>query len=32
VAFFHPIEELETHRFLKSVLKNPEGLVAHIRQ
>ena len=32
VSLFHPIEELETHRFLKSVLKNPNGLATHIRQ
>lgn len=32
VSLFYPIEELETHRFLKSVLKNPDELVTHIRQ
>jgi hypothetical protein len=32
VSLFYPIEELETHRFLKSVLKNPDELVPHIRQ
>ena len=32
VSLFYPIEELETHRFLKSVLKNPDDLVTHIRQ
>lgn len=32
VSLFYPTEELETHRFLKSVLKNPDELVAHIRQ
>lgn len=28
---FHPIEELETHRFLKRVLKKPEDLADHVR-
>ena len=32
VSLFYPIEELETHRFLKSVLRNPDDLVTHIRQ
>ena len=32
VSLFYPIEELETHRFLKSVLKTPDELVTHIRQ
>ena len=32
VSAFQPIEELETHRFLKSVLKTPDELVTHIRQ
>ncbi|TFY59478.1 hypothetical protein EVG20_g7775 [Dentipellis fragilis] len=29
---FHPIEELETHRFLRRVLENPDDLQAHIRK
>jgi len=29
---YHPIEEIETHRFLKRVLANPDQLPAHIRQ
>lgn len=32
LSLFYPVEELETHRFLKLVLKNPDELVAHIRQ
>jgi len=32
VSVFFPIEMLETHRFLKSVLKTPDDLVTHIRQ
>ena len=32
VSLYYPTEELETHRFLKSVLKAPDDLVAHIRQ
>ncbi|KAG1753721.1 cytochrome P450 [Suillus paluster] len=28
---YHPIEEVETHRFLKRVLANPDQLQAHIR-
>jgi hypothetical protein len=32
MSLFYSVEELETHRFLKSVLRNPDGLVAHIRQ
>ncbi|KAF8624702.1 hypothetical protein AX17_007033 [Amanita inopinata Kibby_2008] len=28
---FHPVEELETHRFLKRLLAKPEGLASHIR-
>ena len=32
VSLFYHIEELETHRFLKSVLKTPDELVTHIRQ
>lgn len=32
VSLYNPIEELETHRFLKSLLKNPDDLVTHIRQ
>ncbi|KAG1753720.1 cytochrome P450 [Suillus paluster] len=28
---YHPIEEVETHRFLKRVLGNPDQLQAHIR-
>ena len=32
MARFHPVEELETRRFLKSVYRNPDGLVTHIRQ
>jgi len=32
MSLFYPVEELETHRFLKRVLKNPDDLVAHIRQ
>ena len=29
---FHPIEELETHRFLKRLLANPEGFSEHVRK
>jgi hypothetical protein len=29
---YHPIEEIETHRFLKRVFSNPEQLQAHVRQ
>jgi hypothetical protein len=29
---YHPIEEIETRRFLKRVSLNPEQLQAHIRQ
>ena len=32
MSLFYPVEELETRRFLKALLKNPDGLVAHIRQ
>ena len=32
MSLFYPVEELETHRFLKLVLANPDDLVAHIRQ
>jgi len=32
MSLFYPVEELETHRFLKLVLKNPDELVAHIRK
>ena len=32
MSLFYPVEELETRRFLKSVLKHPDELVAHIRQ
>jgi cytochrome P450 len=32
VSLYYPIEELETHRFLKSVLKTPDDLLTHIRQ
>ena len=32
VSLYYPTEELETHRFLKSVLKAPDDLVSHIRQ
>ena len=32
MSLFYPTEELETHRFLKSVLKTPDDLVTHIRQ
>jgi hypothetical protein len=29
---YHPIEEIETHRFLKRVLAKPDQLQAHVRQ
>ncbi|KAF8961871.1 cytochrome P450 [Flammula alnicola] len=29
---FHPVEEVETNRFLKRVLTNPDDLVAHVRK
>jgi hypothetical protein len=29
---YNPIEEIETHRFLKRVLANPEELMEHVRQ
>jgi len=29
---YYPIEEIETHRFLKRVFSNPEQLQAHVRQ
>jgi hypothetical protein len=29
---YHPIEEIETHRFLKRVFSKPEQLQAHVRQ
>jgi hypothetical protein len=29
---FHPVEVIETHRFLKRVLAKPDQLQAHIRQ
>ena len=32
MSSFYSVEEFETHRFLKSVLKNPDGFVTHIRQ
>jgi hypothetical protein len=32
MAAFNPIEEEETHKFLKRVLKSPEDLAAHVRK
>jgi hypothetical protein len=32
MSLFYPVEELETSRFLKALLKNPDDLVTHIRQ
>lgn len=32
VKAYHPIEEIEAHRFLKRVLANPKGLRGHVRQ
>jgi len=32
MAAFHPIEEDETHKFLKRVLKSPEDLATHVRK
>jgi hypothetical protein len=29
---YHPIEEIETRRFLKRVFSNPDQLQAHVRQ
>ncbi|OAX31421.1 hypothetical protein K503DRAFT_777594 [Rhizopogon vinicolor AM-OR11-026] len=29
---FHPIEEIETHRFLKRILAEPGGLIEHVRR
>ncbi|OJA19251.1 hypothetical protein AZE42_05985 [Rhizopogon vesiculosus] len=31
VDIFHPVEEIETHRFLKRVLAKPDQLQAHVR-
>lgn len=31
-SLFYPVEELETHRFLKRVAENPDDLAAHIRK
>ncbi|OJA15894.1 hypothetical protein AZE42_09072 [Rhizopogon vesiculosus] len=32
VKVYHPIEQIETHRFLKRVLAEPGELMGHIRQ
>ncbi|KAF9011764.1 cytochrome P450 [Cyathus striatus] len=32
MAQFHPIEELETHRFLKRLLSRPQALAEHVRK
>ena len=32
MSSFEPLEELETHRFLKRLLSNPDGLQDHIRK
>ena len=29
---FHPIEEVETHKFLKRLISSPQNLAQHIRQ
>jgi hypothetical protein len=31
-SLFYPVEELETHRFLKRVAETPDDLAAHIRK
>jgi hypothetical protein len=31
-SLFYPVEELETHLFLKRVAENPDDLAAHIRK
>ena len=30
-SLFYPVEELETHRFLKRLAKNPEDFADHVR-
>ena len=30
-SVFYPVQELETHRFLKRLAKNPDDLAAHVR-